>query len=182
MLEASTYREVFVASTTTVVGVTETRWLDETQQQAWQAMLVFFHRGLPALERTFKAHDLLVVHFSILVALSEAPGKTLGLSELADFSNVSQSRLTHRLRTLIERGEVVIEPDPIDKRAKNATLTPAGQDRLDLVTPTHAEDVQQLFFDHLDPHETEVLAGALAKVARNLCAHEQFARDEALSE
>lgn len=182
MLEPSNYREVFVASTTTVFGVTETRWLDETQQQAWQALLVFFRRGVPALERTFKAHDLLVVHFSILVALSEAPEKTLGLSELADFANVSQSRLTHRLRTLIERGEVVIEPDPIDKRAKNATLTAAGQDRLDLVTPTHAEDVQQLFFDHLDPHETEVLAGALAKVARSLCAHEQFGRGEVLGE
>ncbi len=182
MLESSTYREVFVASTTTVFGVTETRWLDETQQQAWQAMLVFFRRGVPALERTFKEHDLLVVHFSILVALSEAPGKSLGLSELADFSNLSQSRLTHRLRALVEGGEVVIEPDPIDKRAKNATLTAAGQARLDLVTPSHAEDVQQLFFDHLDPHETEVLAGALSKVARNLCTHEQFARDEARSD
>jgi DNA-binding MarR family transcriptional regulator len=155
----------------------ETRWLDETQQQAWRAFLVLVNRGLPELERTLKEHDLLAVHYSILVALSGATNDTMRLSDLADAANLSQSRLTHRLRRLTERGDVAIEADTEDRRGKHATLTPAGRRRLESVAPLHAEDVQRLVFDHLDPTETECLARALSKVAGNLCEHEHFIPD-----
>ncbi len=154
--------------------MTTPRWLDETQAQAWRALLVIVNRGLPKLERTLKEHDLLVVHYSILVALSEAPGATRRLAELADAANLSQSRLTHRLRTLIERGDVVIEPDSIDGRGKNAVLTEVGRRRLESVAPLHVEDVQRMVFDRLDADETAALANALSKVAFNLCEHDEF--------
>ena len=154
--------------------MSETRWLDDTQQQAWRALLVFINRGLPELERTLKEHDLLVVHYSILVALSGAPHDTMRLSELADAANVSQSRLTHRLHTLVDRGDIAITADPDDRRGKNAALTAAGRRRLETVAPLHAEDVQRVFFDHLDAAETAALAGALSKVAGALCDHDAF--------
>ena len=152
----------------------EPRWLDDEQQQAWRALLVFVNRGLPEIERTIKAHGLLAVHYTVLVELSDAPAHTLGLSELADMANVSQSRLTHRLRTLTEQGFVTIEPDPHDARAKNATLTASGLQWLASVAPHHAEDVQRLLFDHLTPAETRALANGLGKVAANLCEHADF--------
>lgn len=154
------------------------RWLDDTQQQAWRALLVMVNRGLPALERTLKQHDLLVVHFAILVALSESPADTMRLSDLADAANLSQSRLTHRLRTLTDRGDVSVDQDPQDGRGKYATLTKQGRRRLESVAPLHAENVQRLVFDHLDAAETECLARALSKVASNLCTHEHFRSDE----
>lgn len=150
------------------------RWLDETQQQAWRALLVLINRGLPELERTLKEHDLLAVHYSILVALSGAAGDTMRLSDLADRANLSQSRLTHRLRTLIERGDVAIKADTEDRRGKHATLTKAGRRRLESVAPLHVEDVQRIVFDQLDQEETECLARALSKIAGNLCDHEHF--------
>ncbi len=152
----------------------ETRRLDDTEQQAWRAVLVFVNRGLPELERTLKEHDLLVVHYSILVALSGAPNDTMRLSELADAANVSQSRLTHRLRTLVGRGDVVISADTDDRRGKHAHLTAAGRRRLEQVAPLHVEDVRRLLFDHLDDAETAALAGALSKVAGALCDHDAF--------
>lgn len=155
--------------------MTETRWLDETQQQAWQGLLVLMNRGFPAIERTLKEHDLLAVHYSILVALSVAPEHTLRLSGLADIANLSQSRLTHRLRTLTDRGDVTIEADSTDRRGKNATLTDTGLRRLESVAPVHVEDVQRLVFDRLDPDETECLARAMSKIAGGLCDHPQFA-------
>ena len=147
----------------------DVRWLDETQQEAWRGFLALIYRGLPQLERTLKQHDLLVVHYAILVALSEAPDSTLRLSDLADAANLSQSRLTHRLRTLTDCGDVVIEADHNDGRGKNATLTPTGHLRLEALAPIHAEDVLQLIFDHLDPAETQSLATAMSKVAATLC-------------
>jgi DNA-binding MarR family transcriptional regulator len=156
-----------------------TRWLDETQQQAWRALLVFINRGLPQLERTLKGHDLLVVHYSMLVALSSAQNDTMRLSDLADAANLSQSRLTHRLRTLVERGIVEITADPDDGRGKNATLTTSGRALLESVAPLHAEDVQQLFFDHLTPTDSANLASALSKVAYSLCAQQCYAPPEA---
>lgn len=154
--------------------MTAPRWLDDDQQQAWRALLVFVNRGLPEIERTIKEHGLLVVHYQVLVALSDDPLHTLGLSELADMANVSQSRLTHRLRTLTERGFVAIEPDPNDARAKKATLTAEGLHWLEMLAPYHVEDVQRLLFDHLTPAETRSLAVGFGKVAANLCEHAQF--------
>jgi DNA-binding MarR family transcriptional regulator len=154
--------------------VEEPRWLDDVQQQAWRALLVFVNRGLPQIERTLKEHDLLVVHYTILVELSAAPADTLRLSDLAQAANLSQSRLTHRLRKLIECGDIVIEPDPADGRAKNATLTRSGRRRLESIAPIHAEDVQRLVFDQLDPTETACVARALSKVAATLCDHEDL--------
>jgi DNA-binding MarR family transcriptional regulator len=152
----------------------EPRWLDETQQRAWQALLVVFLRGMPEIERTFKANDLLSVQYGILVALADAPDRTLRLSELADLSNTSQSRLTHRLRSLVAKGDIEISSDPADGRAKNATLTPSGMVRLESIAPDHAETVLQVIFDHLDGDQTAALADALSAVAASLCGHEQY--------
>lgn len=154
--------------------MTEPRWLDDTQQLAWQGLLALINRGLPEIERTLKAHDLLTIQYGILVALADAPEMTLRLSDLANRSNTSQSRLTHRLRDLVSRGDIAISDDPMDRRAKNATLTPVGLERLETIAPMHVEDVQRLIFDQLDTAQTAAFADALSAIAANLCDHEQF--------
>lgn len=161
-----------------IVSKSEPRWLNDTQQQAWRALMVLAARGFPRLDRTLKQHGLLMVHYSILVSLSEAPDRTLRLSELADASNLSQSRLTHRLRTLVDRGDVAIEASCDDGRGKNAKLTAAGLERLQSIAPVHAEDVQQLIFDHLDAEQTKALADTMSTVAANLCGHDHFVTTE----
>ena len=150
------------------------RWLNDTEQQAWQALLVLFLRGMPEIERTFKANDLLSVQYGILVALADAPQHTLRLSELADLSNTSQSRLTHRLRSLVSGGDIEITDHPEDGRAKNASLTKTGLARLKSIAPDHVEVVQQIIFDQLSDEQTASLADALSAVAAGLCDHERF--------
>ncbi len=82
-------------------------------------------RAFPEIERDLRSQaDMLAMHYHFLVTLSDAPGNKMRLTDLADSANLSQSRLTHRLGTLIERGEVEIRQDPEDGRAKNARLTP----------------------------------------------------------
>ena len=157
-----------------MTDTTEPRWLDETQQEAWHGLRAVIFRAFPEMERTLKAHDLLAVHYHILAVLSNAPEQTLRLTELADAANMSQSRLTHRLRVLVERGEVAISEDPDDRRAKNATLTTAGRKRLEHLAPIHIEDVQRLIFDPLTPEQTKALADAMTTIADHLCQHPEF--------
>ncbi len=152
----------------------EPRWLDEQQAVAWRGLLAVINRAFPEIERTLKAHDLLAVHYTILVALSEAPDRTMGLSALADAANLSPSRLTHRMRSLVDAGDVAIAPDPEDGRAKNANLTRSGLARLERVAPHHVADVQRLIFDHLDEAQTVAMADALAAVAGALCRHPEY--------
>ncbi len=157
-----------------MADTTEPRWLDETQQEAWRGLRAVMFRAFPEMERTLKAHDLLAIHYHILAVLSNAPEQTLRLTELADAANTSQSRLTHRLRVLVARGEVAISEDPDDRRAKNATLTTAGRKRLEHLAPIHIEDVQRLIFDPLTPEQTKALANAMTTIADHLCQHPEF--------
>ena len=75
MFEASSYREMFEASTSSLKIVTEPRWLDDTQQVAWRSLLAIANRALPEIERSLKAHGLLGVHYHIFVELSDAPAR-----------------------------------------------------------------------------------------------------------
>ena len=159
--------------------MTDPRWLDDTQSVAWRGLMAIVNRAIPEIERSLKAHDLLGVHYHIFVELSAAPGRTLRLSELADSANLSQSRLTHRLRLLVERGDIEVSEDPDDRRAKNATLTDVGYERLVATAPHHVEDVQRLIFDPLDDTETAALAEALAKISASLCEHPEYLNPQA---
>ncbi len=157
-----------------MTDVTEPRWLDDTQQEAWRGLRSVMFRAFPEMERTLKAHDLLAVQYHVFAVLSDAPDQTLRLTELADAANMSQSRLTHRLRVLIERGEIEISDDPHDRRAKNATLTTAGRKRLEHLAPIHIEDVQRLIFDPLTPKQTKALADAMTTLAEHLSHHPEY--------
>ena len=157
-----------------MTDATQPRWLNETQREAWRGLRAVIFRALPEMERTLKAHDLLGVHFHILAALSDAPHQTLRLTELAEGANLSQSRLTHRLRVLVERGELRISEDPDDRRAKHATLTEAGRRRLEHIAPIHIEDVQRLIFDPLTAEQTKALADAMSTIAEHVCQHPEF--------
>lgn len=150
------------------------RWLNSDEAEAWRGILAIVQRAFPEIERDLRTYDLLAVHYHILVALSAAPERTMRLTQLADSANLSPSRLTHRIGLLVDRGEVEINQDPDDGRAKRATLTAAGQQRLERVAPNHVETVRRVIFDHLSAEQTMALADALAPVATSLCDHPEY--------
>lgn len=153
----------------------DAHWLDAEEAAAWQGLLAVIQRAFPEIERDLRTnHDVLGVHYHILVTLSMATDRTLRLSDLAHSANVSQSRLTHRLRALVDRGEVEIRQDPTDRRAKQAVLTEGGQRRLDTISPGHVAKVRRVIFDHLSPKQTRALADALTPIATSLCDHPEY--------
>src|SRR3712207_7748032 len=74
--------------------------------------------------------------------LSEAPGRSRRMSDLARRANQSQSRLSHTVARLEERGWVRREPSPEDGRGNVAVLTDAGWDVVRSVAPGHVEAVR----------------------------------------
>ncbi len=151
------------------------QWLNADEAVAWRAILTLVQRAFPEIERDMRTkHDLLGVHYHILVTLSEAPGRTMRLSDLAASADLSQSRLTHRMKTLIDRGDVAITEHPDDRRAKQATLTDVGFARLEAAAPDHVATVRRVVFDHLTPAQTVALAEALGPVAEALCCHPEY--------
>ena len=148
--------------------------MNNTEKAAWMGLLAVVNRAFPEIERDLQSFGLLGVHYHIFATLSSAPDFTMRLSDLAHTANLSQSRLTHRMRCLIEDGFIEIRPDPIDGRAKLATLTTTGRARLAEVAPHHVTSVRRLIFDHLNPSQTKALAEALAPIASGLCEHPEY--------
>jgi DNA-binding MarR family transcriptional regulator len=147
----------------------EARWLDADEMQAW-LNLVHVAMQLPgALDRQLRA-DAGIPHayYQVLAMLSDAPERTLRMSELARRSGTSQSRLSHAVASLEDRGWVTRRACPSDRRGQLAELTDEGMRVLEGVAPGHVEHVRDLVFDRLSRDETRQLATLLGKLLEPL--------------
>jgi len=144
----------------------DVRWLDDEQQWAWRRFLEGTSRFFEALG---DAHDeglpVTLGEYHLLVQLSEAPGRTLRMSALAEFLALSRSRLTHTVDRMEKRGLVVRTPVPGDRRGVNCVMTDAGYAALVDAAPGHVTAVRRLLVDALTDEEFMVLGRAMAKVA-----------------
>ncbi|HEX5205616.1 MarR family winged helix-turn-helix transcriptional regulator [Paractinoplanes rhizophilus] len=106
--------------------------------------------------------------YSVLLALSEAPGRRLRSSELAATIDWERSRLSHHLgrmekRGLIERAECVT-----DSRGAEVVLSEDGARTFRAATAPHARAIKQHFGDALSPAQFEALDDILQTLDRHL--------------
>ena len=95
----------------------DTRWLDDEEQRTWRSFLAANRLFFERIERQLQQDaGLPHAYFEILVRLSEAPGRTLRMSELATNSLSSRSRLSHAVARMEEAGWVRRRACPTDKR------------------------------------------------------------------
>src|SRR3954454_1533896 len=132
----------------------ETRWLDPEEQKVWRAWLYSSSLLHDRLDREL-THQTGISHayYEILVALSEAPGRAMRMSELADRCLSSRSRLSHAVSRLEERGWVSRQVCPDDGRGLLAVLTDEGFAALEAAAPIHVESVRVHLFDQLTPQQ-----------------------------
>jgi DNA-binding MarR family transcriptional regulator len=110
--------------------------------------------------------DAGITHFDYLVlsGLSEAPGRTLRMSELAATASSSLSRLSHVVSRLEARGWVRREPCPGDGRFVNAVLTEEGWQKIVATAPGHVAAVRELLVNTLTGEEFEQLGTLSEKI------------------
>jgi DNA-binding MarR family transcriptional regulator len=122
------------------------------------------------------------IEYHALARLSEVPGHTMRMSELAEVTNASLSRLSHLVKRLEARDLVRREPDPADGRYTNAILTPAGLRLLTDSAPGHVAKVRELVIDALSPAELRQLRTAAERILQRIEASAAEPANDGLAE
>lgn len=144
-------------------------WLDEREQRTWRTWLAVAE----LLPRTLDAQlqrDAGLSHaaYIVLAMLSEAPDSSRRMSDLARVANQSQSRLSHTVARLEERGWVRRVQATEDRRGNVAVLTDAGRDVVERAAPGHVAAVRESLFAALTPQQCVALGDALSAVLERL--------------
>lgn len=155
----------------TIGPVTDVRWLDDDEQQVWRSFLAATGMLRGHLERQLQ-HEAGMPsgYYEILVRMSEAPGRTLRMSELAEASRSSRSRLSHAVARMEAEGWIVRRECPTDKRGALATLTDEGFAALEAAAPGHVTAVREHLFDVLTPEQVRQLGEIMAAIRDGLAA------------
>lgn len=138
-----------------------TRWLTPEERAAWLATGALMIRLPAALDAQLtRDSGLTFFEYMVLVGLSEAPGRTLQMSALADMASSSLSRLSHAAARLEDQGLLTRTRIPGAGRRTAATLTEAGLEKVSAAAPGHVRRVRELLVDHLSPDDLAALARA----------------------
>ncbi len=144
------------------------RWLSRDEQLAWRATVHLSQLLMRQLDRDLNAHGLNGHDYEILVELSEAPGNRLRMTELADATSQSRSRLSHQVSRMESRGLVRRDECEGDKRGTFAVLTDEGMNAIRRVAPDHVENVRRHFIDRLTPRQLEEIRDAFGPIVEYL--------------
>jgi DNA-binding MarR family transcriptional regulator len=135
--------------------------LSPLELSAWTGFLRAHATLVRELDRQLEtAHGLPLTQYEVLLYLERAPEHRLRMSELARSVLLSQSGVTRLVDRLQQRGLVVREPCPEDRRVLYARLTFEGAAALAEARPTHLAGVRDHFLRHFDEGELKALAEA----------------------
>jgi DNA-binding MarR family transcriptional regulator len=131
---------------------------------AWRALLLAHNRAVRAIEADLDATDAVPLGwYDVLLELQAEPGG-LRMQDLGDRAVLSRTRVSRLVDELEARGLVERRPDPADKRATLASITPAGRAAFTATAPLYLAKIDEHFSRHLSAREREVVARALTKV------------------
>jgi DNA-binding MarR family transcriptional regulator len=148
-----------------------TRWLTPAEQRTWRAFLDATRLLFATVDEQLQRDaGLPHTYYEILVRLSEAPERRLRMSELAEASLSSRSRLSHAVARLEERGWVRRTCAPTDRRGQVAELTDEGFAVLAAAAPGHVEQVRSALVDLLTPEQVAELGAISETIAAGITA------------
>jgi len=143
-------------------------WLTAEEQEAWRAYLATSKLLFRQLDRDLNPFGLSGNDYEILVVLSEAPDHRLRMTDLADATAQSRSRLSHQITRMEAAGLVRRDTCPGDKRGLFAVLTDGGMATIEKVAPNHVESVRRHFIDLLTPEQLDTLRKGYAEINGHL--------------
>jgi len=131
-----------------------TRWLSEAEQVQWRSWVAASLLLRDRLGRDLQnATGLTLADYEIMVRLSEVPERRIRMSELAEQTLSSRSRLSHQIDRMQKAGYVERQECTDDRRGYFAVLTETGYATLVKAAPAHVDSVRQRIVDVLTPAE-----------------------------
>jgi DNA-binding MarR family transcriptional regulator len=143
--------------------------LDAVEEATWRALARFFVVAPRLLDEDLQrgAHISLSA-YSILLHLSEAPGRTLRMTELANRAYLSGSRTTRLVDELIADRLATKRRNLADGRGFDVTLTEEGLAALQRAYPVHLRSVRTRVLDHVDRSALPCFSTAVIAIAESL--------------
>jgi DNA-binding MarR family transcriptional regulator len=152
-----------------VADAGEARWLDESQQRSWRALMMGITLLLDRLDADLRrSFDVSLAEYEILVRLSERPGRRMRMAQLADSMAHSRSRVTHTVKRMEDAGLVARTTSDEDGRGVVCAMTDQGYQLLERMAPTHVNGVRDYVVDLASPEDFEALGRVMDAVADKL--------------
>jgi DNA-binding MarR family transcriptional regulator len=143
-----------------------TRWLSEEEQRHWRSWLAASTLLYDRLNRDLQSqHGLTMADYEILVRLSESADRRMRMSDLAEVTLSSRSRLSHQVDRMVKAGLVERQQCEQDRRGAFAALTDRGWQTLVAAAPDHVESVRTHLVDQLSSREFAALGSSCRKIA-----------------
>lgn len=115
-----------------------------------------------------KSTGLTMSEYQVLMHLSEAAEREMRMTELAEATALSVSRISRVVNAMQTRGWVEKRRDAFDARGSVATLTAEGLGRLESAYPTNLASARNRVIKHLDKRSLSRLASQLEVIATQL--------------
>lgn len=142
-------------------------WLTDSEQRLWRSYLTMTARLQSAMHRQLQeACGLTLADFDVLVALADRGRIRIG--ELGEELGWEQSRLSHQLRRMRERGLVERFGSGADGRGAEVDLTAAGRAQLRAAAPGHAELVRETVFGSMTTAQSRAVQAWMSAVLDRL--------------
>ena len=124
------------ARSTCTAAAAAPRWLSDHEQRAWIAVANLIVQLPGALDAQLQRESgINLFEYMVLSRLSMTPDRTSRMSDLAEPTGGSLSRLSNVIKRLEQRAFVRREPDPGDGRYTNAILTEPGWEKVVAAAP-----------------------------------------------
>jgi DNA-binding MarR family transcriptional regulator len=147
----------------------QARWLNEEEQQAWRAYQAASQLLSDHLDRQLQRDSGMPhTYYMLLVWLSESEDRSMRMTELAERSKITRSRLSHAVSRLEKDGWIRREDCATDRRGQLAVLTDDGYAALRAAAPGHADAVRTAVFDRLDAGQVRRLGEIMCTIAEGL--------------
>ena len=149
-------------------GAEEPRWLTPDERQTWLSLASILIRLPATLDAQLQREaGISYFEYQVMAVLSEAPDRTMRLSELAALTEGSLPRLSQVFTRLEKRSWVRRTPDPTDGRYTLGILTDDGWDKVNATAPGHVEAVRRHVFDPLTKAQQRQLREVTQRIMRS---------------
>jgi DNA-binding MarR family transcriptional regulator len=132
--------------------------------EAWKGLLLAHATLVEQIDKRMAQANLLPLDwYDALLALEDAPGQRLKMSELADQVLLSKSGLTRLVDRMEAKGYLRRESCMSDRRVAYAVLTPEGLNAREKSWPTYRAAIEEFYASQLSPEEAKVIGNALMR-------------------